>query len=143
MIALDDLRGGDNAFQDLAPDLTPMIDILFILLVFFMLAAGMVFQSLELELPSSVSEELPLMKAPAHIMLEIRRDGYALNGEKIGSFDALKAAVPKLVNAKPKHELVIASDKNVVIDRMLKVMAFLQTQNIQTANILMLDERQK
>ena len=46
----------------LSPDLTPMLDILFIMLVFFMLTTGIVLQSLELELPSAVKEELADIK---------------------------------------------------------------------------------
>jgi biopolymer transport protein ExbD len=80
MIKLDETD--DTVLSDIAPDLTPMLDILFILLVFFILTAGAVFQSLELTLPENVSEELELAHEPKHIMLEIRPQNYALDGEE-------------------------------------------------------------
>lgn len=126
-----------HALRDLAPDLTPMLDILFIMLVFFMLTAGAVFQSLDLKLPSSVSDELSLVDEPKHMMLEIHAQAYVLDGQAIDDFDQLKAAVAAGVAANPGHELIIAGDKHISIERLLRVLTYLQSQGNQAANILM------
>jgi len=143
MIRLRHSDPHDGTLRDLAPDLTPMLDILFILLVFFMITAGAVFQSLDLKLPSSVSEELSLMNEPKHIMLEIREDSYALDGKKITNFEGLKTAVLEAIKANPEHELIIAGDKRIAIEELLKVLTYLQSQGIEAANILMQDEKKK
>ncbi len=39
--------------QSLAPDLTPLLDIIFIVMVFLLLTASVKLESLEVELPSS------------------------------------------------------------------------------------------
>lgn len=140
MITLRHNDPHDGSLRDLAPDLTPMLDILFILLVFFMLTAGAVFQSLDVKLPSSVSEELTLLDKPKHIMLEIRGDSYALDGKKLADFSSMKDAISAAKKAKPDYELVIAGDKTITIDRLLKVLTYLQSQGIETANILMKKE---
>ncbi len=137
MITLSKTDPNEGSLRDLAPDLTPMLDILFILLVFFMLTAGAVFQTLDLKLPSSVSEDIPVLDAPKHIMLEIHADTYALNGTKITEFDALKAAVHNSVQKKPDVELVIAGDRDVPMHRLLAVLTHLQSEGIAAANILM------
>lgn len=129
--------------NELAPDLTPMLDILFIMLVFFMLTAGAVFQSLELKLPSSVMEELTLLNEPKHIMLEIRENSYSLDNNAIDSFDDLRKAIPELIKEKPDYELIIAGDKRISIERLLKVLTYLQSQGIDAANILMQNESEK
>lgn len=129
--------------RDLAPDLTPMLDILFILLVFFMLTAGAVFHSLDLNLPSSVSEELVLINEPKHIMLEIRENVYALDGRTIEDFSAFRSAVSKAITAKPEHELIVAGDRRVAIEKLLKVLTYLQSQGVESANILMQNESEK
>tara|TARA_B100000780_G_C20793722_1_gene315170 strand:+ start:152 stop:583 length:432 start_codon:yes stop_codon:yes gene_type:complete len=132
---------GENALADMAPDLTPMLDVLFILLLFFMLTAGVVFQSLNLELPTGATDDQTVAKMPKNILLEIRADGYALDGQAYRGFEALKAALPRAIKDKPGHEVVIAGDKDVAIETLLKVLTYLRSQNVVTANILMRKEQ--
>lgn len=141
MIRLNDTNSHGSVFNDLVLDLTPMLDILFILLVFFMLTAGAVFQSLSLTLPSSVAEELSLISEPKHIMLEIRQEGYAIDNKQMQSFNELKLAIPEIVKQKKGYELIVAGDKSIPIERLLKVLTYLQSQGIEAANILMQKEK--
>ena len=143
MISVRRETPGAQILRDLAPDLTPMLDILFILLVFFMITAGAVFHSLDLKLPSSVSEELTLINEPKHIMLEIREDAYALDGRVVADFDTLQSAISETIMAKPEHELIVAGDRRVAIEKLLKVLTYLQSQGVESANILMQDEDKK
>lgn len=143
MIKIQDKYQRDNPANDLSPDLTPMLDILFIMLVFFILTAGAVFQSLDLTLPSSVAEELSILNEPKHIMLEIRKQEYTLDGKKIDNFNDLKKTIPELLKIKPDYELVIAGDKNISIERLLRVLTYLQAQGISAANLLMQNENKK
>lgn len=136
-------KSEQDSLSDFAPDLTPMLDILFILLVFFILTAGAVFQSLELTLPENVSEELDLAQEPKHILLEIRPQGYALDGQLVAQLDELKIEVTNVVRAKPDFELVVAGDKDASIERLLNVLTYLQSQGIVAANILMQKETPK
>ncbi|WP_373084042.1 ExbD/TolR family protein [Sneathiella sp.] len=134
----EDPHGG--TLRDLVPDLTPMLDILFILLVFFLLTAGTVFRAIDLKLPSSVEEELTLINEPKHIMLEIREGSYALNGVPIDSFQELRNALRDTLAAKPGYELIVAGDRRIAIEDLLKVLTYLQSQGIAAANILMQKE---
>ncbi len=140
MIQLQQQNNSNTLANDLSPDLTPMLDILFILLVFFMLTAGAVLQSLDLTLPASVSEELPLINEPKHIMLEIRKSDFAIDGKKYESFENMASALTTHVNKRPGYELIIAGDKSISMERLLKVLTFLQTEGISAANILMQHE---
>ncbi|WP_339714927.1 biopolymer transporter ExbD [uncultured Sneathiella sp.] len=134
----EDPHGG--TLRDLAPDLTPMLDILFILLVFFLLTVGTVFKSLDLKLPSAVEEELTQLNEPRHIMLEIREGSYALDGEQMDNFIELKTALRATLAEKPDYELIVAGDRRIAIERLLRVLTYLQTQGIDAANILMQKE---
>lgn len=140
MIPLQPRDSGENAKTDMAPDLTPMLDVLFILLLFFMLTAGVVFQSLNLKLPTGATDDENVSRMPRHILLEIRPGAFALDGRVVNGFDALKSAIPLAIRDKPGHEFVIASDKDVAIDALLKVLTFLRSQNVEAANILMRKE---
>ncbi|NVJ93139.1 MAG: biopolymer transporter ExbD [Methylocystaceae bacterium] len=129
-----------DVLSDFVPDLTPMLDILFILLVFFILTAGATFQALELSLPESVTEQQNIAAEQKHIMLEIRPEGYALDGKPIMTFDVLQNEISKTIKASPGHELIVAGDKNASLERLLHVLTYLQSQGIQAANILMKKE---
>ncbi|TNE39174.1 MAG: hypothetical protein EP348_03865 [Alphaproteobacteria bacterium] len=140
MITLSPDDPGGGTLRDLAPDLTPMLDILFILLVFFMLTAGAVFHSLDLTLPSSVEEEVTLVNEPKHILLEIREAGYGLDGTDFATFEGLKKALAKAHDAKPDYEMIVAGDKHISIEKLLKVLTYLRSRGIEAANILMQKE---
>jgi len=140
MINVNNISPVETDFNDFLPDLTPMLDILFILLVFFMLTAGAVFQSLDLTLPSSVAEELSLLQEPKHITLEIRQDGYAVDGKQVQGFNELKLIIPSVIKQKKGYDLIVAGDKGISIERFLKVLTYLQSQGILAASILMQKE---
>ncbi|MBO0333271.1 biopolymer transporter ExbD [Sneathiella sp. CAU 1612] len=134
----EDSHGG--TLRDLAPDLTPMLDILFILLVFFLLTVGTVLRSLDLQLPLAVEEELEQLNEPKHIMLEIRESSYALDGKEFDHFVELKEAIKESRAARPEHEIIVAGDRQISIEKLLKVLTYLQSQGIEAANILMQKE---
>ena len=129
-----------SLLHELAPDLTPLLDIVFILLVFFMLSAGVALQSLDIQLPSSVVQtQSPLPPSP-HVVLEIQRHRYVLGGRKMSTFNELKEAVSAAVAVQPGREFVIAGDREIAIGRLLQVLTYLQSQGIVSANILMQEE---
>lgn len=130
----------DSLLQELAPDLTPLLDILFILLVFFMLSAGVALQSLDITLPSSVAGSLSPLNQSAHILLEIQEQAYVLDGEKIDDFRQLETAISGLTLARPGDEIIIAGDRRISIARLLDVLTYLRSQGIEAANILMEEE---
>jgi biopolymer transport protein ExbD len=139
---LSRLRSRSSSLSDSALDLTPLLDILFILLVFFMLTAGSPLRVLETSLPS-VSESLPSLSGSESVVLEIRERSYAVAGAPAGDFESLKRALHAALRAKPGQELVIASDKRAPIEALLRVLAYLQSQGIEAANIILRNEETK
>lgn len=141
MIQLSRERVQDGALRDLAPDLTPMLDILFILLVFFMLTAGAILQSLDVQLPASISEERVLLNEPQHIMVEIHVDSYVLDGRTVADFQELTTLLLPLVHERPQHKIIVAGDRSAAIERLVMLLGYLQAQGVEAANILMHNEQ--
>lgn len=123
------------------PDLTPMLDILFILLVFFLLTSGTVLQSIDIALPENTQSDALSSPPAKEILLEIRTDGFALNGESIATDIATRTRVLAALKAEPDHHLVVAADKKASVERLLDMLTWLRSQGIETANILMQAER--
>tara|TARA_R110002111_G_scaffold195354_1_gene261221 strand:- start:85 stop:516 length:432 start_codon:yes stop_codon:yes gene_type:complete len=138
--AATDSASSQSVLHELAPDLTPLLDIVFILLVFFMLSAGVVLQSVDIKLPAGVAEALSPLPPSSHVVLEIQPHHYVLGGQNILQFSALKEAVKAAVAVQPGREFIIAGDRDISMARLLKVLTYLQSQGIVNANILMEEE---
>ncbi len=139
MIALNANDENEGFLKDLIPDLTPMLDILFILLVFFMLAVGQVFQTMDLTLPESTAQEMQTTQIDNMIVLSLgdAKNSYAINQQKFKDFEDFKTEIMKTVTEEPDNKIIVAGDRNVSLERVLKVLTFLNDNGIQTANILM------
>ena len=139
MIALYGDDEQEGFLKDLIPDLTPMLDILFILLVFFMLAVGQVFQTMDLNLPESTSQEITQAQMDNIIVLSLgnNENSYAINDKKIQNLEAFKQEILKTVQTHSDQKIVLAGDRSVSLERLLNILTFLNDNGIQTANILM------
>lgn len=134
MININDSQDATLA-DDINPDLTPLLDIIFILLIFFMLTSGNIAQSLKMTLPENVQKALPNMEVEKHILLEIGKNSYGFDGKKFSRFHQLDAVI-KTKNWK-ENKLIIASDKEVSVEKLLEVLTYLQQNGIKNTNILM------
>ncbi|MCY4504931.1 MAG: biopolymer transporter ExbD [Hyphomicrobiales bacterium] len=140
MIRLPSHDPHDGMLRDLAPDLTPMLDILFILLVFFMLTAGVVLQALDVRLPA-VADDAPLLRtSPQQVVLELHPDFYVLNGARVQDFAALRAALASLQLVESERDLIIAGDERVAMGRLLQLLTHLRAEGIESTNIVMRKE---
>jgi biopolymer transport protein ExbD len=137
VIQHDPHLGEGDEHISVMPDLTTLLDIMFILLVFFILTAGASYRTLELKLPSPV-ENAPLAAAAnKHRILEIRPSGYALDGVIYGTSHALKKAVKSGLIDQKKQDFVVAGDRSVSLERLLDILTFLEANGVSAANILM------
>ncbi len=123
-----------NSTQQQNCDLTPMVDILFILIVFFLLTIGISIRTLDVNLPQS-KEQIQVTEGGNNILLQITKEGYKLgNSEKL-SFNNLKPLLTKEIKNN-QQKLLIASDQKATAQQLLQLLAFLKANSIEVANIL-------
>jgi biopolymer transport protein ExbD len=104
--------------------LTPLIDVVFLLLIFFLVATRFAQEDRELDvvLPSA-SEARPLIVQPRELFVNIDRqgnyfiDGKTLNGEEVEA--VLRQAV---ANNPVNQSVIIRADKRVQLDHAVLVM---------------------
>jgi len=131
----------DNDAGGILPDLTPLLDIIFIVMVFLLLTASIKLQTLEVELPTSdnaVTSEVDNKSVTINILAQAPY--WALQGEQFSDWDSFTAALVTLVTDKPDAEIVIASDKTAQIQHMVKLLAFLQENKISATQLLIEEE---
>lgn len=129
-------------WRSLAPDITPLLDIIFIVLVFLLLTANIPLQSLEVDLPKTDSKSLSSIQDTKSMTINMLAGtpAWALQGEQYDDWQQFKAVLENQLEALKETDLILASDKDVTVDSMLKLLAFLQEHHINATQILMEDD---
>ena len=133
------LPAASSAQSNLLPDLTPLLDVIFIVLVFFMLTAQTPLLELPLQLPQS-DEALPAASAgkSERLQIQLTADGHwHFNGVQQADFPALRAELTQAFTANSNASLDLALDRHAPLTAFLDLMALLQQQGIQDSRILL------
>ncbi|MGD8172352.1 ExbD/TolR family protein [Vibrio sp. TRT 21S02] len=134
-------RFNDEEFK---PDLTPMIDIIFIVMVFLLLTANVSVQTLNIDIPKT--EEVTQLSRPDKPVISIgilhgEEQKWALDGQRFSHWDAFTQALLTARNEAPDKPFVIAADKKADVESMLNLLAFMQKHQISATNIVMEEQR--
>lgn len=102
-------------------DIAPLIDIVFLLLVFFMLTSSFIVpEAIELELPQSSTSTEATEITP--IIVSIDQTGQLmLNAENI-ALDQLRVAIKTLLKHNAESAITLQSDARTQVQQLLKVM---------------------
>jgi len=117
------IRHDDTDEADVQINLTPMIDMVFQLVIFFMLATNFVQieKEMDVDLPhaesGAVAEELP-----DEIIVNVMKDGRLLLGGREVDEASLDAALANAAQREPKPPVTIRGDKDVNHGRIVSVM---------------------
>jgi biopolymer transport protein ExbD len=123
--------------EPLSIDLTPLVDVVFILLIFFIVSSTFKHKdySLNLTLPSAVAKETKIQRK--QINIEVTKNDIAFMGEKV-SFDGLQN---KLENLKSQTlPIVVKIDQDVKYDKVVRILDILQFNDLN--NIALLTNKQ-
>ncbi|WP_165312301.1 ExbD/TolR family protein [Vibrio ziniensis] len=126
--------------DEFKPDLTPMIDIIFIVMVFLLLTANVSVQTLNVDIPKT--EETSQLTSPDKPVISIgilrsEEQKWALDGEKYNDWEAFTSALLKARSSFPDKPFVIAADKKADVESMLNLFVFMQKHQISATNIVM------
>lgn len=93
-------------------DLTPLIDVVFILLIFFMVTTTFNRQSeLKVELPQAGSESEEVLKEPIRLVIEAS-GRYFINGSEVVNTkgDTLYKALERVLDGNPDQPVILQAD---------------------------------
>ncbi|MGL4474875.1 MAG: ExbD/TolR family protein [Shewanella sp.] len=135
MIELD--KGADN--QELSIDLTALIDIIFILLVFLMLTANTQLLALPVDVPTNGGEQAQVLAPKPNISVNVMAKApyWAIDGHRYAAFSDFSAEVARRLTVEPELEVIVAADKQAEVQLLLQLLAMLQAQKISQTQILM------
>ena len=120
--------GGFNDNQNSAPmadiNVTPMVDVMLVLLVIFIIAAPMFTHAIKLDLPTAQSAPAP--EKPETITLGIDAAGKLYWNDQQVSSDELDARLAAASSKQPQPELQLRADKSTRYQTIAEVMAAAQ-----------------
>ena len=113
-------RRSFNSTDESNIDITPMLDIVFIMLIFFIVTTSFVKESgINIYRPSAKTAE---KKTQASIMIAINPKGEVWIDRRRVGIQAVRANVEKLRAESPEGSVVIQSDKNATTGVLVQVM---------------------
>lgn len=103
--------------------MAPMIDMVFLLLVFFMTVATVAKsqRTVELELPDSEESKVP-EDASGRGILSVDAEGNFYIGEEVLTIEQIKAAISARIKADPELQIQVRADKNTEYSHVQKLL---------------------
>jgi biopolymer transport protein ExbD len=124
--------GGFNQNQQQAPmaeiNVTPMVDVMLVLLVIFIITAPLFTHAIKLDLPTAQAETAP--EKPQTISLSINGEGQIFWGNDAITQKDLEARLAQAGQQKPQPELHLRADKATRYEIIAQVMAAAQANGL-------------
>ncbi len=105
-------------------NMTPLIDVMLVLLVIFIITAPLMTSSLKLDLPKT--DSATPTSAPAFIALAIDADGKLFFGDETLAREALALRVAAAAKANPQLEVQLRADQKVPYGQVAELIAMIQ-----------------
>src|SRR5712692_9764380 len=110
-------------------NITPLVDVMLVLLVIFMVTAPMMQQGIGVELPRVAAQ--PLNSEVEQLAVVISRDGKVQLNNTPLNIDALNQKLSAIVRAQPDCKVALRADKNVPYGQLAEVMAAIRNAGVK------------
>ena len=121
----------------IAINITPLIDIVFLLLVFFMLATSFIQKStIEINLSSGKTVKIDNQKNTAIVILN--KKGLIYLNNKLINVTNIRKEINNIVEKNPKYRILIKSHKKVPVQKVIRLIEEVRlagTDNIKLENL--------
>jgi biopolymer transport protein ExbD len=115
-------------------NVTPLLDLAFVLLIIFMITTPLLENSMNLIIPSSSAANAPISRAQVQT-ISIDRDGTIRMNNEIADADSLAARLLDLKSANPDVAIVIRPDRELPVQKLVTLMDSLQRAQITKVGI--------
>ena len=113
-------------------DMEPLIDVVFMLLLFFMLTSSFVRPSISLKMPTATNQDKPERE---DIIVSVDIDGSIyVNREKI-SIEALESVIKKEIGDAEDTRVIFQGDESIMYKKFVEVLDSIKRAGAQDINI--------
>ena len=128
----------DTVLADI--NITPLVDVMLVLLIIFMITAPMLHQGIEVALPQADAEPLP-MRVDDPLVLSVNRDGLVYVQEEPIHPSQLIERLQPLIEARGDDTVFLKGDRELAYGVVMEVLDILHDGGIQ--HVGMVTERKK
>ena len=115
-------------------NITPLLDLAFVLLIIFMITTPLLENSVNLIIPSSGAANAPVNPAQVQTISIDRRETIKINEKPVATAD-LGARLTELKRANPEVAIVIRPDRDLPVQKLIALMDALQRAQINKVGI--------
>ncbi|MDF3070278.1 MAG: hypothetical protein K0R38_5879 [Polyangiaceae bacterium] len=124
-------RGRRGGFRDI--NVTPLVDVMLVLLVVFMVTAPLLTTGLRIDLPEVKAASTPIKDA--RLLISITKEERVLFGEDDVTGD-IDEALKNSARVQQERELYIRADKDARYEIVAKVVAAARNSGVESLNLL-------
>ncbi|MCY9870705.1 ExbD/TolR family protein [Vibrio barjaei] len=122
--------------SSLYPDLTPLLDIIFIVMVFLMLTASVRLESLQVDLPTTESSAVSEVDTQSITVNILAQEPYwAIDGKHYIDWENFKLALLEQ-SSSSKSPIIIGAEKTADVQHLVQLLAFMQENGISATQLL-------
>jgi biopolymer transport protein TolR len=117
----------DSMMSDI--NVTPLVDVMLVLLIIFMVAAPMMVQGVDVDLPQTTSKPLSSEKEPLIVTID-KHGAVHINTLEV-EVDFLTEKLKKVLENRDNKEVFFRADKDVAYGKVIQVMAAMKAAGIE------------
>jgi biopolymer transport protein TolR len=102
-------------------NVTPLVDVMLVLLIIFMVTAPMMMQGVDVSLPEATAE--PLESEKEHLIITINNENKVFINDFQVSVDGLGEKLKKILEGRSDREVYLKADKDIPYGTVVQVMA--------------------
>ena len=118
-------------------NITPLIDIVFLLLVFFMLATSFI-QKSTIEVNLSSEKTIEVGNKKNNVVLILNKKGLIYLNNKLINVSNIRNEISNIVKKNPKYNILIKSHKKIPVQKVIRLIEEVRlagTDNIKLVNL--------
>ena len=117
-MAFDQQGGGTDSISQI--NVTPLVDVMLVLLIIFMVTAPILQQGVQVDLPKVAAG--PLAGAEEQLVVNVGKSGQVFLNDTAMTLDQLTAKLHAIALARPDRQLYVRADQSVPYGQVMRVM---------------------
>ncbi|HID29412.1 MAG TPA: protein TolR [Desulfobacterales bacterium] len=125
---------GDNSHFMSDINVTPLVDVMLVLLIIFMVTAPMMMQGVSVSLPKTTSKALPAEKD--HLIITVDRSQQIFINDYKVALEALQAKLKKIYEGRPDEKVYLRADKTVPYGVVVRVISEVKNAGVTKLGVV-------
>ena len=134
-MGINNQQGGRSKRRYIAEiNVTPLVDVMLVLLIIFMITAPMMTRGIKIKLPETTAKALPQKIKP--ITITVDQNGKIFLGDVVMGQDALKKQLTIMKRKDPELKVLLRADKAVAYGVVAALMAIIKEAGIEEIGLV-------